>query len=154
MPDDSKRPDLTVGALARSAGCSVDTVRFYERTGLLPRAVRSAGGQRRYAQLDLRRLTFIRRMREIDFGLGEIGRFLRGIERRSYPCVDFRQAARARATELRRQISDLRRMERALEAYAESCGDARHSECRILEELYDPDPVKAPPCTGESGTSK
>ena len=75
MDTPSKR--LSIGALARTAGVGVDTVRFYERAGLMPQAARTASGYRSYAAGDADRLRFIRRAKALGFSLDEIAELLR-----------------------------------------------------------------------------
>ncbi|MCH8506807.1 MAG: MerR family DNA-binding transcriptional regulator [Ectothiorhodospiraceae bacterium] len=70
---------FTIGKLARAADVKVDTVRYYERIGLLPAAPRSAAGYRQYGQADLRQLQFIRSAQLLGFSLDEIGTLLQGV---------------------------------------------------------------------------
>ncbi|MEX1206566.1 MAG: MerR family transcriptional regulator, partial [Dongiaceae bacterium] len=70
----------TIGALSRRTGCKVETIRYYERIGLLPAPPRSAGGQRHYGEDGLKRLTFIRRGRELGFSLKELRGLLRLVD--------------------------------------------------------------------------
>jgi MerR family mercuric resistance operon transcriptional regulator len=83
-------PRLMIGALSRRTGCKVETIRYYERIGLLPPPPRSAGGQRHYGKDGLKRLTFIRRSRELGFSLKEVRGLLRLVDGGGYTCAEVR----------------------------------------------------------------
>jgi MerR family mercuric resistance operon transcriptional regulator len=88
-------PHLAIGALSRHTGCQVETIRYYERVGLLPPPARSAGGYRLYAAPHFSRLTFIRRARALGFSLEEVRRLLRLADERQRPCAEARAVAAA-----------------------------------------------------------
>ena len=79
---------FTIGVLARESGVNLETIRFYERSGLLPEPVRSASGYRHYQAIDVRRLRFIRRGRELGFGLEEIKALVELADHPQSPCAD------------------------------------------------------------------
>jgi MerR family mercuric resistance operon transcriptional regulator len=79
---------LRIGALAKAAGCQVETIRFYERARLLPAPERSPGGYRWYRAGHVTRLTFIRRARELGFSLAEVRTMLRLADERERPCAE------------------------------------------------------------------
>ena len=122
------------GELARQAGCNSETVRYYERVGLLPEPPRSAGGHRLYANDHLRRLIFIRRSRELGFTIDEI-RNLLGLVEGGYTCGEVRDATQAHLESIRRKIADLRKMERTLAGTASRCEGGTVPDCPVIDAL-------------------
>ena len=87
----SAREALTRGALAARTGCNIETIRYYERIGLLPPPPRSAGGHRLYGRDLVKRLTFVRRSRDLGFTLKEIRELLRLVDGGTYTCGEVEQ---------------------------------------------------------------
>jgi MerR family mercuric resistance operon transcriptional regulator len=127
---------LTIGQLAREAGVGVETIRFYEREGLLAEPERRPSGYRQYPAAAVRRVRFIRQAKELGFALKEIQELL---ELRVDPvstCADVRQHARAKIADIERRITALERMKAGLGQLARRCrGRGPTSECPILEVL-------------------
>lgn len=126
---------FTIGRLAKSAGVNVDTVRFYEREGLLKAAPRSGGGYRLYGPQDTQRLQFIRRAKALGFSLDDIGELLRltedGQDRGQVKAV-----AQRRVADLERRIAELERMRGILAHHAGHCsGRGAVKGCPIIEAL-------------------
>src|SRR5262245_47757952 len=107
---------LTIGKLAEETGVNLETVRYYERIGLMPRPARTAGGYRSYEPNHLRRLNFIRRSRELGFTIDEIRGLLRLVDGHRYTCAQIHKITVRHAEDIRQKIADLRRLERALTA--------------------------------------
>lgn len=129
---------MTIGELASQAGVNVQTVRYYERRGILPEPARTASGYRQYDGEALARVRFIRRAQELGFSLGEIEELLglRVDDRCS--CSTVEAATRAKLADVRRKIRELKRMERVLEKLAASCAAGEPtSECPILGTLEE-----------------
>lgn len=103
----------SIGELSRQSGVHVETIRYYEKIGLLPRPSRTAGGHRLYADDALKRLTFVRRSRELGFTLEEI-RNLLGLVEGGYTCGEIKEAALMHLGDIKRKVADLRRMQRVL----------------------------------------
>ncbi len=127
---------FTIGALSKGTGCNIETIRYYERIGLLPEPPRSPGGHRLYGEDHLRRLTFIRRSRELGFTLDEVRGLLRLVDGGSYTCTEVKALTLDHAAELRRKVADLRRMKRVLEEMAAECEGGEVPECPIIDALY------------------
>ena len=125
---------MTIGALAESADVGVETVRYYQRRGLLPQPARRFGSIRRYGPADAARLRFIRRAQELGFTLEEIGELLKlqdGTDRRA-----IRRIARARLAQVESRVSDLQRMGRALRHVIDDCEHAPGApRCPIIEAI-------------------
>ena len=124
---------LTIGKLAHAAAVRVDTVRFYERAGLLKKPQRTAAGYRLYAKLDAARLRFIRRAKALGFSLDEIAELLRlndGGGRRSA----LRALAEQRLAEIEQKLGELSRMRETLRHLVhQSHGDGPLAGCPIIE---------------------
>lgn len=150
---------MRIGQLARRAGVGVETVRFYERQGLLQEPPRRESGYREYSPEDLLRLRFIRQAKALGFSLPEIQELLSLQSGSDAPCHDVQRRIETKLVEIRWKIRSLERLESTLEEYAASCaarGGA--SECPLLAALQAPDeeahekrraPAQAPP-SGEA----
>lgn len=130
---------LTSGDLAEAAGVGVETVRYYERRGLLAEPPRGKGGRRQYGSADLRRLRFIRRAKELGFQLEEIRELLELRVQRASSCAAVAEAADSVIQRVTGSITDLERIRDALEGLLVACRDGRTTDdCPILEAL-EPD---------------
>lgn len=128
---------FTIGALARSAEVNVDTVRFYERQGLLRPAPRTAGGYRVYGEADAQRLRFIRRAKALGFSLEDIGELLRLTED-GHDRAAVKAIAEQREADLRQRIAELEKMRSVLAHHAGHCsGRGNLKGCPIIEALLD-----------------
>lgn len=126
--------DLSIGKLAKLGGVNIDTVRYYERNGLLAPSTRLASGYRRYGDLELARLRFIRRAQKLGFSLKEINSLLSLSARRNVAQV--KRAAQAKLADVEARIADLQRVRSGLSLLVEACpGHGRASECPILQAL-------------------
>ena len=132
----TSRAGLTIGKAAAQTGVNLETVRYYERAGLLPPPPRSAGGHRQYGEEHVKRLTFIRRGRELGFTLDEIRALLRLAEERDQPCAEARDVAVGHLNDIRTKIADLRSMEKVLEEMIKGCADGTLPECPLIEALF------------------
>jgi MerR family mercuric resistance operon transcriptional regulator len=130
-------PEITIGGLSRRTGCNIETIRYYERIGLLPRARREGGGRfRRYDRDDVARLRFIRRARQLGFTLDEVRGLLRlaagdGENVRA----ETRSLAAAHVADIRAKIADLQAMESVLSEAICECQAGRQSRCPLIEVL-------------------
>lgn len=131
---------LTIGKLASQSGVNIDTVRFYEREGLLPRATRSQGGYRLYAPADVERLRFIRRAKALGFSLEEISELLRLNSGRGSR-ASVKKLAERRLADLDRKLAELHAIRDALGALVKRCSGAGSVEgCPIIENVLAHDP--------------
>lgn len=126
---------ISIGQLARDTGCSVDTIRFYERVGLLPPAPRSLGGQRRFGQEHLRKLELIRSLRSMNLGLTEIRNFLSRVSKDACSCANMRELLSRQITVVRRRIAELEIIEEKIQELKATCGDGQLDDCRLIEPL-------------------
>lgn len=121
----------TIGGLAKAAGVGVETVRYYQRRGLLAEPPRPHGEVRRYSAEDLRRLKFIRSAQAAGFTLAEIGELLDLSVSDDRPRA--RELARARVAELDRKIAEMKEAREALAGLATDCAKGRSGPCPILD---------------------
>ncbi|MCC7419938.1 MAG: MerR family transcriptional regulator [Planctomycetaceae bacterium] len=127
---------LSIGQVATRAGIGVETIRFYERAGLIPLPARKASGYRQYDESTVSRLRFIRRAKDLGFTLKEIATLLSLRHDASTTARDVKDEAERKIAEIDGKIRSLRRIRRALQQLAETCpGHGPTSECPILEAL-------------------
>jgi MerR family mercuric resistance operon transcriptional regulator len=128
--------ELTIGTLAKRTGVNIETIRYYERIGMIPPPPRSAGGQRRYEEAHLRRLAFVRRCRELGFPLDEIRALLALVDGGDYSCAEVRDMTVRQLDAVRLRIADLRVMERTLDTMAAACEGGAVPNCPIVDALF------------------
>ena len=126
---------LAIGRVSQRTGTNVETIRYYERVGLLPRAPRSSGGYRLYGVEQIKRLSFIRRARALGFSIDEIRTLLRLADEHRRPCAEVRVVAEAHLSDVRAKIADLTAMERVLKETVARCARGAGSYCPMIEAL-------------------
>lgn len=127
-------PSLTIGQLAKRADVGVETVRFYERQGLLAEPDRKPSGYRQYDEEVVQRLQFIRRAKELGFTLNEIKDLLSLRLDPSTTCADVKRRAEEKIDDIEAKVLTLQRMKKALVKVTNACrGRGALSECPILE---------------------
>lgn len=132
----SAESSMTIGGLAKAAEVSVETIRFYQRKGLMPEPQRPIGGIRRYTKTDRSRLHFIKSAQRLGFSLDEIADLLQLDDGSS--CSQARSKAQAKLADVRAKLEDLRRIERALEGLINLCGTSRGSvRCPLIATLME-----------------
>ncbi|MHA1564925.1 MAG: MerR family transcriptional regulator [Alphaproteobacteria bacterium] len=127
---------LTRGVIAARTGVNIETVRYYERIGLLPAPPRSKGGHRMYDEVLLRRLNFIRRCRELGFTLVEVRSLLQLVDGGDYTCGEVEALTTAHLGEVRHKLSDLKRLEKVLREMVARCEGGEVPECPVIEALF------------------
>jgi MerR family mercuric resistance operon transcriptional regulator len=132
------RIEMTIGRLAAAAGVHVETIRYYQRLGLLPISVRRHGGQRRYGDDQLKRVRFIKRAQGLGFSLEEV-RTLLGFAERIH-CAETRMIAQQKLAVVEQKLADLNAMRSALMELIQACGSGGQSgACPIIERLSGDD---------------
>lgn len=132
--------NLSIGNLARLTGTKVETVRFYEKYGLLPPPGRTAGNYRAYEESHLNRLSFIRRARDLGFSLDQVRALLDLSDDRTRPCEAVDSLAKQHLAEIERKIADLNALQRELGKLVDQCQCGTVADCRIIEAL-SPAPI-------------
>jgi MerR family transcriptional regulator, mercuric resistance operon regulatory protein len=131
---------MKIGEVATASGCHLETVRYYERIGLLPKPRRTGSGYRSYTDDDVRRLRFITRGRELGFSLEEIRSLLRLSDEPDLSCAEVDQIARHHLTEIEQRVVELKRMAKELKQTITTCRGEERAACAILDALHAPLP--------------
>ena len=126
---------LAIGELGRRTGTKVETIRFYERIGLLAAPARTAGNYRAYGPQHLSRLSFIRRSRDLGFPLDQVRALLDLADDRGRSCQAVDAIAAEHLAEVDRKIADLQALRRELASLLAQCRSGTVAECRIIEAL-------------------
>lgn len=125
----------TIGEAARRSGINIETIRFYEREGIVPAPGRSTGGRRVYATDDVDRLVFVKRCRDLGFSLRDVRALLALRCAESDQCDEVRTISKRHISDVRDKIRDLRRLERALVSLVSECQEGR-ADCPALKGLF------------------
>lgn len=132
------RLNPTIGGVARTAGVNVETIRFYQRKGLLPSPDRSASGIHRYGQSEIERLRFIKSAQQLGFSLEEISELLRLDD--GTHCAEARQLAERKLADVRHKLTHLGRLEAALSELVQACRNRkRNVSCPLIASLHEPE---------------
>jgi MerR family transcriptional regulator, mercuric resistance operon regulatory protein len=131
-----KKRDFSRGALAKKTGVNIETIRYYEKIGLMPDPLRTEAGYRVYDTTDQKRLMFVRRCRELGFSLDELRGLLGLVDGGDYTCAQVRDLTIAHLGDVRQKIRDLRKMERTLKEMVSQCDGELVPECPIVDALF------------------
>lgn len=126
---------LTIGELGKATGTKAETIRYYERIGLLPKPPRTGGNYRDYGKAELARLSFIRRARALGFSLDQVRALLALSDDRGRDCAHVDLMARQHLEQVEEKIADLAALQRELTAIIASCRGGSIENCRIIEAL-------------------
>jgi MerR family mercuric resistance operon transcriptional regulator len=126
---------MKIGDAARASGCHIETIRYYERIGLLARPARNSSGYRTYLPEEVDRLRFIARGRELGFSLEEIRSLLTLSDDPALSCHDVDQLARHHLAEVRQRLRELQSIARELERTIAGCAGGKRRQCTILGAL-------------------
>ena len=127
--------NFPIGSLSAETGVNIETIRYYERIALMPAPPRTEGRQRVYDARHLKRLTFIRRTRELGFSVEEIRGLLRLVDGGSYTCAEVNDITVKHLDDIRRKIADLKRLSRVLGNMASQCSKGQVPDCPIIDAL-------------------
>jgi Cu(I)-responsive transcriptional regulator len=126
---------MNIGELARTADTKAETIRYYERIGLLPSPPRTAGNYRAYSDEHVSRLTFTRRARDLGFSIEQIRTLLNLSDDKRQSCEAVDTIARAHLADVERKLADLEALRRELDALIGQCRHGTVADCRIIEAL-------------------
>lgn len=133
---------LTIGQLAKRAAVRVETVRYYERRGLIPEPPRRESGYRQYSEDAVARILFIKRAQDLGFSLNEISELLSLRVDTDTTCRDVKERAEAKISDIEEKIADLKRMKQALVKVTNACsGRGPTSDCPILDAMSSKEKV-------------
>ena len=132
---------MRIGELAKATATKVETIRYYEQTGLLPAPARTQANYRSYGGDHLARLSFIRRARDLGFSIEQVRALLDLSDDRARDCATIDNIANEHLREVDRKIADLTALRRELSAVIASCDGGTVAECRIVEALGPAEPI-------------
>jgi len=127
----------SIGQMAKTGHCKVQTIRYYEEVGLLAKAQRNAGNQRIYSQVQRDRLKFIRHSRELGFSIDQIRDILSLSDQPSHSCAEVDEIARNHLHDVDSKIKRLQGMKKELKRMIKQCSGDQIADCRIIEVLSD-----------------
>ncbi len=127
--------EMTIGKLAKAAGVGVETIRFYERKGLIKKPQRRDGGFRHYSADEASRVRFVKRAQELGFTLREVKELLDLQSKRKITGAQVQGKAQEKVKEIRQKIADLKQMETSLIRLADVCGEGEQAirECKVFD---------------------
>lgn len=126
---------MTIGTLAQATGTKPETIRFYERIGILPQPSRTGGNYRSYTDDHIRRLTFVRRARDLGFPLDTVRVLLSLVDQPERSCAAVDAIVVQQLHDVEQRVADLQRLREELNRLSHECKGGRISECRIIEAL-------------------
>jgi DNA-binding transcriptional MerR regulator len=126
---------LTIGRLGQATGTNIETIRYYEKIGLLPAPLRTAGNYRSYAAEHLQQLSFIRRARELGFSIEDVRELVKLAVHSKGECQEVDQLVANHLETIERKIKSLMRLRRELRDILASCKGGHISECRVMRAL-------------------
>jgi len=135
MGHDTSEKGLHRAALARRTGCNLETIRYYEKIGMMPEPPRTEAGYRVYDDRHVERLRFILRARELGFSLDDIRGLLALVDRGTQTCAEVKERTERHLADVREKIADLKRIERVLADTAAQCSGDEVPDCPVLEAL-------------------
>jgi MerR family mercuric resistance operon transcriptional regulator len=136
MPDITNSRGYGIGDMSRKTGVNIETVRYYERIGIMPKPDRTEGGTRQYNHDHLKRLHFVKRSRELGFNLEEVRALLKLADRKDFTCGEVHSMTTDHLTAVKRKLSDLQRLEKVLKSMASECSQGEVPDCPIIDELF------------------
>lgn len=127
---------ITIGKLSEKTGVNIETVRYYEKIGLIPKPSRSEGGNRLYNMEQAKRLAFIKRCRELGFPLDTIREFLKLVDEKHYTCAEIADISQRHLEDIRAKIRDLKKIESHIKDMLSQCNKNNTPDCAFIEILF------------------
>jgi MerR family mercuric resistance operon transcriptional regulator len=135
IPNKNTKQFLKRGALAKAAGCNLETIRYYEKISLLPPPSRTSSGHRLYSPDDQSRLRFILRCRELGFSIEEIRSLLGLVDTGDYSCAEINKLTLMHLASITQKIIDLKKLEKTLKTISDECSKGDTPDCPIIDAL-------------------
>jgi len=136
MNKSSQHTLITIGKLSKKTGVNIETIRYYEKIGLMPKPYRSEGGNRLYNMEKVKRLAFIKRCRELGFPLNTIREFLRLVDEQSFTCAEIADISQHHLKNIRTMIKDLKKIEAHLKGMLSQCNQDNTPDCAFIDILF------------------
>lgn len=127
--------EFTIGELSRLTDVNIETIRYYEKIGIMPNPPRNSSGYRIYSAPHFERLSFVRRSRELGFSQPEVRKLLTLVDEHTYTCAEVKEMATRQLSNVRDRIKDLRKLEKALAIMVSECDGGDVPECPIVDTL-------------------
>ncbi len=127
--------EFTIGELSRLTQVGSETIRYYEKIGIMPNPPRNSSGYRIYSTPHLERLSFVRRSRELGFSQPEVRKLLTLVDEHKYTCAEVREMTAMHLSTVRNKIKDLRKLEKALANMVSECDGGDIPDCPIVDIL-------------------
>lgn len=127
----------TIGTVARRTGINIETIRYYERIGLVSEPGRTGGGNRIYDETAISRLAFIKHSRELGFSIGDIRELLEMVDGNGFSCGDIHRLTTNHISRVQAKIANLKKIENVLKDMAAKCYQGEVPECPIIDALMD-----------------
>ena len=127
--------EFTIGELSRLTQVNIETIRYYEKIGIMPNPPRNSSGYRIYSAPHLERLSFVRRSRELGFSQPEVRKLLTLVDEHKYTCAEIREMTAMHLSTVRGKIKDLRKLEKALASMVSECDGGDIPDCPIVDIL-------------------
>ncbi len=124
--------EFTIGELSRLTQVNIETIRYYEKIGIMPNPPRNSSGYRIYSTPHLERLSFVRRSRELGFSQPEVRKLLTLVDEHKYTCAEVREMTARHLSTVRSKIKDLRKLEKALAKMVSECDGGDIPDCPIV----------------------
>ena len=122
--------------MSQETGVNIETIRYYERIGIMPKPDRTEGGNRQYNHDQLKRLFFIRRCRELGFRIEEIRELLQMVDGDNFLCGEVHAMTMDHLNSVKKKLSDLRRLEKSLKTMAAECSKGDVPNCPVIDTLF------------------
>lgn len=132
----SQKREFTIGTLSKYSTVNIETIRYYEKIGVMPSPPRSEGGYRLYNENHQRRLSFICRSRELGFSLQEIRGLLALVDDKSYTCAQVQNLTLEHLETTRKKIVDLQKLETVLDEMVSQCDGGLIPDCPVIDALF------------------
>ena len=137
MPQVTNARGYPIGQMSRETDVNIETIRYYERIGIMPEPDRTAGGNRQYNHDQLKRLFFIRRARGLGFSLEEIRGLFEMVDRKDFSCAEVHDLTVDHLASVQDKIANLKKLEKALSAMVSECSRGDVPECPIIDTLFE-----------------
>lgn len=135
--------EFTIGQISKLTDVNIETIRYYERIGIIPPPPRNSSGYRIYSTLHLERLSFVRRSRELGFSQPEVRKLLTLVDEHNYTCAEVQEIAAKQLAAIQTKIHDLSKLEKALAKMVSECNGGDVPDCPIVDILSTvPEPNK------------
>jgi MerR family transcriptional regulator, mercuric resistance operon regulatory protein len=128
-----------IGELSRLTGVNIETIRYYERIGIMPKPDRTAGGYRQFGYQHLKRLSFVRKSRNLGFSLKEVRALLSMVDEDHFSCGEIHAITLEHLTEIDTKMDALRKLKSVLSKMANECSQGDVPECPVIDALFEMD---------------